>query len=374
MSSSNQRRPMKAHISLGMKRAVETALIYAVAGSIIWYEARGLNIHKEIANLASANLWWFIPASAVSFLVWFLGENFLFSRMFTLLHARTRFMEVLPATAAEFFLQAINSLASNGALMIFLHQRKRVPWLASAYTLAFFGFLDGLTFSFLIAVAGLLAPNSVLAGWSPFAACAFVLFVLIAAWWMWREPTYSFEKWLRSRPSLTAFRKADLPIYAELLAIRFAIVVPQGFLLWITLKAFHLQIPLINVLAACPAILASSGAPLTPAGLGPFQAVALYGLGTFVPRAKLMMAVLSFGIVQLLYRLPLGLGSAHVLVSRVLLSGEEFAHEIGRQSATPAPNSSINGIEVGELAETGSNNANSDRPGDGGVTISRRDC
>ncbi len=319
---------MKLDINPTLRLAVETALIYAIAGGVIWYESRGLDVHKEIADLASGNLWLFVPSTALAFLVWFLGENFLFARMFSHFHEQTGFMEVLPATAAEYFLQAINSLLANGALLVFLRQRKRVSWLAAVFTMAFFGFLDGLLFSLLVALAGLAVPNSAFARWSPVAGVAFAVFVLIAAWWMWREPVYGFERWLRSRPSLIAFRKANPAIYAELLGIRFVFAVPQGLLLWVSLRAFGLNIPLVQMIATSPAILVSGGAPMTPAGLGPLQAVALYGLGSFAPRTKLMAALLAVSIAQLLYRLPLGLGSAGAVVSRVLHRGEELALEM----------------------------------------------
>jgi hypothetical protein len=48
----------------------------------------------------------------------------------------------------------------------------------------------------------------------------------------------------------------------------------------------------------------------------------------FAPRTKLMAALLAVSIAQLLHRLPLGLGSAGVVVSRVLHSGEELAQEM----------------------------------------------
>jgi uncharacterized membrane protein YbhN (UPF0104 family) len=320
-------RRIKLDINPTLKLTGEGLFIYAIAGGVIWYESRGLHLARELSDLASANLSWFVPATAVAFLLWYLGENLLFARMFTHFHGRTEFTEVLPATAAQSFLQAVNSLVADGALLFFLHQRKGVPWLTGIFTIAFFGFLDGILFSFMVALAGIAVPDSAFAAWWHIAAGAFAVFILIAAWWMWREPVYGFERWLRSRPSLIAFRKANLAIYAELLAIRFAIALPQGFLLWVSLKAFNLNIPLLQVIATSPAILASGGAPMTPAGLGPLQAVGLYGLGAFAPRSRLMAALLAFGIAHLLYRLPLGLGSAGVVVGQVLRSGGELEQE-----------------------------------------------
>jgi uncharacterized membrane protein YbhN (UPF0104 family) len=318
---------LRLNINPTLKMTAQSLFIYAIAGGVIWYESRGLRLGRELSELASANLAWFVPATAVAFLLWFVGENLLFARMFSHFHGRTEFIEVLPATAAQSFLQVVNSLVADGALLFFLRQRKGVPWLTGIFTIAFFGFLDGILFSFLVALAGIAVPDSAFAAWWHIAAAAFIAFMLIAAWWMWREPVYGVERWLRSRPSLIAFRKANLAIYAELLAIRFAIALPQGFLLWVSLEAFKLNIPLLQVIATSPAILASGGAPMTPACLGPLQAVGLYGLGAFAPRARLMAALLAFGVAHLIYRLPLGLGSAGVVVGYVLRNGGELADE-----------------------------------------------
>src|ERR1700739_5009144 len=147
-------------VSPRLKIIGKDSLIYGIAAAIIWYESRGLSYHKEIHDLAEENLWWFVPATVVSFLIWFFGENLLFARLFTHFHQHTGYFEMLPGTAAFYFLQAANVLLADGALMVFLHQRKDVPWVASGFTMAYFGFLDGLVFAGTITGTGILVPSS----------------------------------------------------------------------------------------------------------------------------------------------------------------------------------------------------------------------
>jgi len=135
----------------------------------------------------------------------------------------------------------------------------------------------------------------------------------IATWWMWRKPKSRYEKWLYNRPSLVSFRKATPAIYAELLLIRLLILAPQGVLLWICFRAFHLAFPIIQVLAFSPAILAATGAPLTPFGFGLAQVVILHGFSRFAPRSGIIVASVAFSVMQLSYRLPLGLFSAYTV-------------------------------------------------------------
>ena len=305
-------------VSPRMKIIGEDLLIYGIAIAIIWYESRGLNYHKEVHDLGDANLWCFVPATVVAFSLWFFGENLLFARMFTHFHQQTGYREMLSGTAAFYFLQAANVLLADGALMVFLHQRKNVPWVASGFTMAYFGFIDGTVFALLIMAGGILVPSSPPHAYLPYSTTALVFFVLIAAWWFWREPRYTFEKWLYNRPSLLAFRKATPAIYGELLLIRLLIVAPQGLLLWVCLKSFHLNIPIVQVLAESPVMFAAAASPITPAGLGPLQAVAVHFFSRYAPEARVMAAMLAYSILHLLYRLPLGLGSARVFVHSVL--------------------------------------------------------
>jgi uncharacterized membrane protein YbhN (UPF0104 family) len=305
-------------VSPRLKIIGEDIFVYGLALAVIGYESRGLNYHKEIHDLADANLWWFVPATMASFLIWFLGENLLFARLFTHFHNRTGYVEMLPGTAAFYFLQAANVLLADGALMVFLHQRKGVPWIASGFTMAYFGFIDGLVFSLTITAAGILIASSPVRAYVPYSAAALMFFLLVAGWWLWREPQYRLEKWLYNQQSLQAFRDATPAIYAELLLIRFLIIAPQGLLLWSCLASFHLNIPIGQVWAESPVMLAAAAAPITPAGLGPLQAVAVHFFGRYAPEAKVMAAMLAFSILHLIYRLPLGLGSAGVFVHTVL--------------------------------------------------------
>ncbi|MGH7907422.1 MAG: lysylphosphatidylglycerol synthase transmembrane domain-containing protein [Candidatus Binataceae bacterium] len=302
----------------------ENLLLYSVAAAIIWYESRGLNYRKEIHDLSNIKFWWFLFATLGSFAIWFFGENLFFSRLFTRMHQRTGYIELLPATCAAYFLQIISGLVANGAFILFLHRRKKVPWFAAGFTMTFFGFIDGILFSSFIAAAGFALPSSPIRTFSPYALGALFAFMLIAAWWLWRKPGFRFEKWLYNRPSLMSFRKATPAVYGELLAIRFMILAPQGLLFWMALEAFNVHIPIAQVLAMTPGILAVAGASITPAGLGPMQAVAIHAFSHYAPESKVMAATLAFSISHLLYRIPLGLGPAGVFVRQVLEAGGDL--------------------------------------------------
>lgn len=302
------------------KTVAQNLVIYSIAAGIIWYEARDIPIHKVLNSLANANLFWFVPATIASFCIAFFGVNLLYARMFSHFHRSTGYGEVLPATAATFFLQLVNTLVANGALVLFLHRRKDVPWLAGGFTLAFLGFIDGVILSLMTLLSGLFISGSPMRRFLPYAAGAFVALLLIAAWWLWRTPTTRFERWLHERPSLVSFRTARPRTYLELAAIRLAIFVPQGFIFYVAMYAFHLNVELRLALAMTPAIIAAENAPVTPVGLGPLQLLAVHEFAKFSSAARVLAMFLSMSVILLIYRLPLGLGSAGAYARTVLKS------------------------------------------------------
>jgi hypothetical protein len=84
----------------------------------------------------------------------------LFATLFSFFHKKTGFRELLPATAAQYFLQAVNILAADGALVIFLNRRKGIRWLTAKWTMMFAGFIDAMTLAGIATVAGLFVPQS----------------------------------------------------------------------------------------------------------------------------------------------------------------------------------------------------------------------
>jgi uncharacterized membrane protein YbhN (UPF0104 family) len=325
-----------------IRTVLQNVLIYGLAGAIIWYEARGIPVHTLLSSLANANLFWFIPATLLSFCIWFFGENLLYSRMFTYFHEQTGYIELLPATAAAYFLQVINILVADGALILFLHRRKDVPWLAGGFTILFLGFIDGFLFSLLTVLSGLLIPGSPLRPFLPYAAAALGALSLVPAWWIWWTPRTRFERWLHNRPALVSFRTARPRTYLELGAIRIGIFVPQGFIFYVSMLAFHIHIPLLMVLAVTPAILAAGGVPFTPIGLGPLQAVAVHGFSQFASTTRVLAMYLSMSVSQLVYRLPLGLGSAGAYAKTILGSGHRQPAD--RPGDRPATDRSANDL------------------------------
>jgi uncharacterized membrane protein YbhN (UPF0104 family) len=278
------------------KTVLQSLVAYAIAAAIVWYAARGVS-WRQVADAAShATIWLFVAVSLGGFLCWFIGETIVFSRLFSYFHAPTTALELLPVMATVYFLQIINSHIASGALLLFLRARKRLPWLTAGGTLS------------LVAIA--LVPTSPIRLGLNYVAGVFVIGCLITAFWLFWGPRLRSGNWLRwlyERPSLVSFRTGRLSHFIKLLAIRFPIYLGAGFALYGQFVSFHIRIPLVQVLALTPLIVAIGNAPLLPGGIGTTQLVFTIGFARFASKDDLFALSLAVSAFNLLARIPMGL-------------------------------------------------------------------
>ncbi len=305
--------------STSWRKAVAQSLVaYAIAAAIIWYAARGIS-WGQVADAAShATLWLFVAVSLGGFLCWFIGETILFARLSTYFHAATTAREVLPTMAAVSFLQIINSHMASGAMVLFLHTRKRLAWLTAGGTLMYLGCVDVMLLALLSLASIALVPTSPIRPGLYYVAGVFVFGCLVSAFWhVWgpRLSSGSWLQWLYERPSLVSFRTARFSNLIKLLAIKFLIVLGTGVALYGQFVSFHIQIPLVQVLALTPLIVALGNAPFSPAGIGTTQLIFTMGFARFAGKDDLFALSLAVTAFNLLARIPMGLAMGKPLAA-----------------------------------------------------------
>jgi len=313
---------------------LQNVLIWGIALALVIYLARGFTVNQLVQTLKHCDLVLFIAANLGSFVIRWLADTYLFARLFSFFHGRTTYREVLPASTAQYFLQAVNVLVADAAMVIFLHQRKGVEWITAGWTMAFQGFVDAILMAALTVILALLIPWSPIRVALPYAAVALAFFLCAATWWMRGRPTSRPSRWLRACRGMRAFRLARSYHYAVLGSIRMAIYVPNVFAFYLYLLAFRLNVPFAAVLALSPALMFAQSAPVVPSGLGPLQAIMVDGFARFAPRGELLAAALGVSIVQLLCRIPMGVGTAGTFARKVLT-----AERAGEGSAAAAGDS-----------------------------------
>jgi len=310
-----------------LKNWVTNLAVYGLAAAIIWYLARDIPLSQLWHNLQLARLWIFIPACLGSFVIWFVGETFLFACLFSFFHQRTSFREMIAPNAAQYFLQLINLAAAGAALVLFLHRRKAAPWLTATVTMLFQSFIDFQVLMVLALLGAICQPHSMLGAKWPYAAGALAVAWTIVWFWHRGRPRWRPLRWLYDRPSMASFRQASAFEYMLLAAIRTPIFAGQGLMLFFQMLAFGIHAPFRTVMGYTPAVLLFGGLPITPVGLGPLQAVLLAGFHDFASKANLLAMALSISMMNILFRVPMGLGSAGSFAREVVETQQDEAAE-----------------------------------------------
>jgi|SRR5579875_1276000 uncharacterized membrane protein YbhN (UPF0104 family) len=299
------------------RRFLHTLAAYGVALVIIWYIARGISTAQLLHDFSMANLWLFVPASLGSFTIWFAGETLLFACLFSFFNARTSFREMLPANAAQYFLQLVNSALAGSALVLFMNRRKGVPFLAAGCSMIFQALLDVQIMAAMALAAAILAPGSLIHRYWYYPAAVLTPLLVNDWFWMRGRPASRLCQWFYDRPSMQAFRLAQPLHYVSLGAIRVAIFLAYGVMLYFQIKGFRVQVEPSQVFAFLPAVLFFDGLPFTPVGLGPVQAILVTGFQGYASPARLLAMALSISFMNIVFQAPLGLGSAGAFAREV---------------------------------------------------------
>jgi uncharacterized membrane protein YbhN (UPF0104 family) len=222
---------------------------------------------------------------------------------------------------AIYFLQIVNSYVASGAYVLFLHARKRVPWLTGVGTLLFQTYVDVMLLAVLSLFAIAVVPTSPIRFALYYAAGALGAGCLIATFclfWGARLGSNNWLRWLYERPSLLSFRRARPPQYLELIGIRFLTFLSAGFTLYGQFVSFHIALPLTQALALTPFLLAIGNSPFSPGGIGTTQLVFTRAFARFAGKDDLFTLSLAVTAFNLLVRIPMGLLMGKPLVEEVV--------------------------------------------------------
>lgn len=309
---------------------------YAIAAAIICYAARGVSLRQVVNATSHATLWIFVVVSLGGFLCWFIGETVLYSRLFSYFHGPTRAIELLPTMAAVYFLQIVNSYVASGAFVLFLHVRKRAPWIMAGCTLLFQAYLDAILLAALALAAIALVPTSPIRLGLNYAAGVLGAGSLIASFfliWGKRLPDGNWLRWIFDRPSMASFRMALPSQYLKLFGIRFLIVLGAGFALYGQFVSFHIKVSLVQTLALTPFIAAIGNSALSPGGIGTTQLVYTLAFARFASKNDLFALSLAVTVFNLLVRIPMGLAMKAPLSNEAVEVENDLRLRIGLDSS-----------------------------------------
>jgi uncharacterized membrane protein YbhN (UPF0104 family) len=126
---------------------------------------------------------------------------------------------------------------------------------------------------------------------------------------------------------MASFRMARPSHYLELFGIRFLTVLGAGFALYGQFVSFHIGVPLMQILAMTPLIVAIGTSPISPGGIGTTQLVFTLGFARFAGRDDLFALSLAVTAFNFLVRIPMGLAMGAPLVEEAVEVKREFVTE-----------------------------------------------
>ncbi|HVN89638.1 MAG TPA: lysylphosphatidylglycerol synthase domain-containing protein [Candidatus Binataceae bacterium] len=308
----------RARLRRPLKRALQSTVPYLLGLAIVLYLVRGTSLATIERALSGANTTLFILASVGSVVIWYVGETFLFARLYSYFNARISFHEMLAPNAAQYFLQIVNMALAGSALVFFMYKRKAVPFLSGGCTLIFQTLIDLELMAVLWLAGAVLEPHGAAAAYAGYAAAALLLGLTVSFFWLRGRPRSEAARWIYDRPALHCFREARLSHYARLTAIRGPIFLGQGIMLYFQLEAFNIHLPFAAVFGLLAPVLLLDGVPVTPVGIGPLQAVLVSGFSAYGSQADLLAMGLGISAVNIALRIPLGLGAAGTFAREVL--------------------------------------------------------
>ena len=287
---------------------------WLIAAAILAWIFRQVPVSEAWEAAREARLEWFVPASLLAVGYWFVLESRAFAYLFSRMHLPFSWAEARRLRGVTYLFTPINWNVGTAVIILHLRiTRKISAWRAGSSMMLYSSF-DGLILSALVLLGTLaLPPQAEMAELQRGAAIfllaqAAVLLVLVSSW-----PRFRWLTWLRERPLVSAFHRAQPRDLLVLGAIRIAYFV--GFVAYVAFGAwcFHVELPAAFAFASVPIVMAAGGLPITPAGLGTQQAAMLYFFEPYGSEGAILAFGLAFPVAIILARLLIGLAYASEL-------------------------------------------------------------
>jgi len=262
---------------------------------------------EEIASaFAQADMGYLLLATLICTAINFSLDAYSLSRAISWFNAPMAFTQLVPVKASAYLVGILNYNVASGGIALWIARRCRVPFLEAVSTMLFVNAVDALILVGLMAAGIPVLREPVATAVLTIAAVAVPGFVAQYAFWRYGEHLPVLGR-IWAWPIFASFRRARLSVYLKLGAMRLAFLLVFIANYWFAVQAFHLDIPVLQIVAAVPVISFVGIVPITVMGLGTVQTATIYLFQQYASEASLLALSLAVTAVMTTLRALLGL-------------------------------------------------------------------
>ena len=271
-------------------------LPWIAAAAILLFLFWRIDIKQFLNALFEANLYLYLPAVIVFILGAFLLDAQNIKAILHHFSYEVPYKQVLGIRGITYLLMTINWTVGMGGMAYYLKQVGGIPLMRSTALIFFFNAITQITMFLMAGIGCLLVSEPSVIVNKMFIVCivglgAYIIFISILK----ILPSWKILKKIKNMALLKVFHEASVKSYFLLTFWRVLYYLAFIAFYYAGVKAFHMDIPLIELLTSVPIILLVISLPITPMGLGTSQAAMILLFKDFGSEPN----ILAFSIVYL---------------------------------------------------------------------------
>lgn len=279
-----------------------------IGGGILAYLFGKIDMRQCYEALARADLLAYAPLMIGFAMLSFLVDTQNLREMLRHFHYPISFRNALNIRGVTYLLMTIDYSLSLGALVYYLKRDLSIPVMRSTSLMLFFNAVThfALVIMTIVGLAILMPASRLLQSFLVFCICLAVFNVLlVAVLKMLPERGFMFK--IKNLNMIRTFHEASWTSFWVLVfwrAIYYALFI---VFFYAAFRAFHMEIPIITLLAYIPIILLVISLPIAPCGLGSTQAAMIYLFGEYGTIENIMALGLTYSTSIIVFRSLIGL-------------------------------------------------------------------
>jgi uncharacterized membrane protein YbhN (UPF0104 family) len=304
------------HALSGRTPLWKRVLPFITAGGILAYLFWHIDTRQCLAAFVQADIFLYVP-----WLIIFIGVSFLLDTqnlMATLRHFQypISFRDSLSIRGVTYLLMTIDYSLGLGALVYYLKRNLSIPIMRSTGLMLYFNGITHFTLV-IMAIIGLmiLMPSSPVLQHFLIFCISFIILDVIIVTILKKLPDRGRILKLKNFNAIKVFHEAPWTTYWALTfwrGIYYALFIA---FFYVAVRAFHMTIPLITLIAYVPIILLVISLPIAPCGFGTAQAAMIFLFKEYGTSENIMAFGLTYSTSIIVFRSLIGLFFANTISS-----------------------------------------------------------